>query len=219
MLIIYCMLLKNIYSEPQLSFLYNGIDKNNNVILMISQTICYSAYSFFIFGEQNKYINGYGKYILLRTHKRSSIFFRIIFKNSFSLFFLESLKIAFFFLINALEVNIDFNVFIMSLIIHLCTYTALIMLQIFFEIILGSKIALLISIIYYILSCIVGGILIEKGFQIQMILFIPNYSMNFRNKYFFKTQNSNTILLLILISIITILLFASKKALKNKDIF
>lgn len=219
MAIVYCVLINNFYHEPDLTYLYRGVNPENNIMLLAAHFLSFAAISFYIFGDAEKYINGYGKYVLVRSKKRMRILDNIYIKSFLLVLMFELIKILLYSIISGAE-KTTFNSFAIMLVLSVLTNIFLISLQIFLELLFDSKSALTSVMMYFILSCALGGVLIKKSIYLPLIFLIPNYAMNQRTEYFINNLNLNYILMIIILIILIIgFVIAGKAVLKRKDIF
>lgn len=219
MAIVYCVLINNFYHEPDLTYLYRGVDSENNIMLLAAHFLSFAVIAFYIFGDAEKYLNGYGKYVLVRSKKRMHILDKIYIKAFLFVIIFEVIKILLYSIISG-AVKTTFNSFAIMLVLSVLTNIFLISLQIFLELLFDSKSALTSIMMYFILSCALGGVLIKKNIYLPLIFLIPNYAMNQRTKYFINNLNLNHIsIIMILIISITGFVIAGKAVLKRKDIF
>lgn len=219
MLILHCILINNYYHAADLSVLYRGVNSSNNMILLAAYFSNYCATAFYMFEKVEKYVNGYGKYTLIRNKKRTSVLNGMYIKGCLFALTCELLKILLYIVIAGVN-NTNFSNLIVMIFLSILVNILMIYIQIFLEIFLGSKIALASVMMYFILSCTVGGLIIKENIYKPLIFLIPNYSMSLRTKYF--TSNLNLkyeSIIIILILTIFLGFVMGKLNLKRKDIF
>ncbi len=219
MAVLYCILINNLYHISDLTVLYRGVNSKNDIMLLAAQFLSFSTISFYIFGEAEKHLNGYGKYVLIRRKKRSDILNRIYIKAFSAVLIFEIIKIAIYGIISGIsETNLKnaLSMFILSILTNLF----LISLQLLIELQFNSKSALTATMIYFIISCTAGGIFIKEKIYMPLIILIPNYAMSNRIKYYIDQLNLNySIILSILLLGTSCLIIAGRLFLKRKDIF
>lgn len=219
-----CILIKSAYPTGGIELMFNGVPANNNIQLLSANFIYFAALVFYLFGQSNKFLNGYGKYVLLRSKKRNILLNKLIVKSFFTVFTFEIIRIALFILLLFFKNEPIFNFEILDLVkqflISLLVMFSLIELQIFIEIKYSASSSLILVFSYYIISCMIGGYCIERGFLYPLLILLPNYSMSYRNTIMFNEININySTMYAIVIAIIILIYSLSKKHMKTKDIF
>ena len=219
MSVFYCILINSLYHISDLSVLYKGVNLENNIMLLLAQFLSFASITFYVFGEAEKYINGYGKYVLVRRKKRTAILNKIYAENFLAAIVFEIIKIVIYIVVSSMD-KTDFSSFVIMLVLSILTNLLLISVQILIEILFNSKIALIVAMAYFIISCTVGGVIIKEKLYAPLLILIPNYSMSYRTEYFISELNLNYLSMnVILITVIIGFVFTGKMILKRKDIF
>ena len=94
------------------------------------------------------------------------------------------------------------------------------LIQYLFELKFSSAVGLMVTMLYYIFSISISGILAEKNIYLPILFLIPNYYMKNRSRILInETGISEWLLYFILVTEIIALIILSGKVLKKKDIF
>ncbi len=150
MAVFYCILINSLYHISDLSILYRGINPENNIMLLLAHFLSFAIITFYVFGEAEKYINGYGKYVLVRRKKRTAILNKIYAESLLAVIAFEIMKILIYIVISGMN-KTNLSSFAIMLILSILTNLLLISFQIFIEILFNSKIALSVVMAYFIL--------------------------------------------------------------------
>lgn len=219
MSVFYCILINSLYHISDLSVLYRGINPENNIMLLLAHFLSFATITFYVFGETEKYINGYGKYVLVRRKKRTSILNKIYAKSLLAVITFEIMKILIYIIISGMD-KTNLSSFAIMLILSILTNLLLISFQILIEILFNSKISLTVAMAYFIISCTVGGVIIKENLYAPLLILIPNYSMSYRTEYFISELKLNYLSMIVILIIVIIgFVLTGKMILKRKDIF
>lgn len=213
----------NVLSDSGISGLLGGVNKRNSSALFLSEFIMVSLVLFGNLGQCEKHLNGYGKYQLLRHKKRQIMIFGIYNKTVVYICFLTLSRMLIYTIILMIR-NDNLHISVKDTLTYMLMYvlilTLLSLIQYYIELKYSSAVGLIITMIYYLFSISLGGILAEKEVYRPIVLLLPNYYMKNRFDVIIKEAGINEwILYLILISGIFSVIIFSCMALKKKDIF
>lgn len=223
LMLISAIIMHNVLPERGLSGLICGVNIKNNISLMSSEVLFYSLVIFNNFGQWEKYLNGFGKYCLLRYKKREIIFIKLIVKTAIKIFLLNFLRVVVYFLVLLIDNENILDCLIQDL-IHYFTISLLVLLllsiiQMIIELKLSSFSGLIVTFSYIIISTILGGYFIENQIYLPIIFLTTNFSMKSRTDIICDDFIGFSYIYSFLILYILASIFICNKIIKHRDIF
>lgn len=198
--------------------LYFGPTYYDPALSTANTLLFYSILIFYSFSVTEDYIKSYGIYIVTRTKKRNSLLSILLRKLTIRVLEFTLCGQFFFGLINLIINNsiLNFDNYLESTILFILVCINLSLLQLLMEILFDSKLSLMITLSYFLISIYASKIIyINKYNSFFNIVFYPNFSLVSRRPYIellFFTKFT----FLILFTVIHI--FLIYKAFKKKDL-
>lgn len=222
MIFISSIFIQNALSQGLLGLIY-GINIKNNILLLSSDFLFVSLVIFNLFGKSEKFLYGYGKYLILRYQKRSVVLKKIITTLfvSICIFVLARIIIYAFllFFCNKKLFDITAKNIINYIALSILSLLFISLLQTIIELKISSFAGLITAFSYYIISIIMGGYFLDKKQYLPIMFLFSNFNM--KNRTDLITQNFTKLytLYLILCFANIICVFICKRIIKCKDIF
>lgn len=213
----------SIFTDPNLLNLYAGIPFNGNWYVVLLNYFLFSCYSFYLFKKVDKYINGYGIYVVLRVQSKMKIIKQLLFKTLVFVFMSELIKLlvySFFILLFYDEFYIsNYFIFVNMFIINILFLFLILSIQISLELFFDSKIALFFIQISYLILIVLGNIVwwAFKGSYLNLLI-LTNIIMYKRLGAFYNLNWLNIYVIYLLFLILLLLLvFIIKKFINKKN--
>ena len=214
--VIYSVMLTMLYKgKHDILMIFSGIDIRNNIYQTTLHFMGYSSLVFLSFGEAEKFISGYGKYVLIRNCKRARLADRILLIRALTAGVFELIRAVVYITLGGIHCS-DTRALFMYMLTDLLVNIFLLFMQTVLEIGTDSKTAVASVMAYFIISCMLGGVLIGKQIYIPIYCMIPNYSMQARVGY---TGISDRASMCIPAVGAIFLIFIGRKLLTKKDIY
>lgn len=209
--------------EAGVGGLFNGVNIRNSPLLFLSEFIIVSMILFNNLGKCENYLKGYGKYLLLRHKRRQLLLLNIFIRTLAYICFVILLRALVYILI--LKLKNERICFSMSMTINyevlsVLTFTFLCSVQYYLELKYSALAGITVTMIYYLFTISIGGVLAEKEIYFPIIFLLPNYYMKNRSEVIITEMHINEWLLyLILLLSVTYFIVLCQNTIKKKDIF
>lgn len=209
--------------EKGLLGLINGVDVKNHITLLSSDFFFAALIVFSNFGQTEGFLFGIGKYQLMRYKNRNSLLRKIILKSFIIVGIMCLLRIIIYMLVLMLRNKYVFDLQISDIMIYILfsilSFFILSLIQIYSELCMGSFAAVLICMIYYIITVVTSGIMLENDKEFISMLIITNYPMKNRTEIMHEEGLSFYTMFFVMVAPILLLGTICKRAINKKDIF
>lgn len=209
--------------RPDLLDLYGGVPYFGNWYVILLNYFLFSCYSFVVFNKSDKYISGYGIYVVLRVQSKMKMITQVIYQTFIFVVVCEFMKVVIY-IFTLLIVYRHFyleNVFIFinMFFIHTLFLFIFLLLQIILELFVDSKLALTFVQITYLLLIPMSDFMNKIiGENYLNLLFLPNILMYKRLESFYTFDLLHICLLYILFLLsFFLLVLITKKCVHKKN--
>ena len=212
----------NLYKFPFASSLMILENQTVNSLLILYSFIPIPFMLFEFSGVSEELTKGYGKIFIIRSYKREVLIVKTIAKFAIYLIIIVLYQTSLFYLSSNKWQSISTIQYIYLIITYYFGLFAVILLQFYFELLIGVNYSNILTNVYFLGSLFIGNIILtSKEFDSLYIIFFPNTLFGSRNGIIHQTNVfiKHECVLIFLFIIIFILILLSVLKFRKKDIF
>lgn len=216
-------MMAQLYRDGNMETIFNGVAYGSRVYFYVLPFFVFACFSLYMHGEFEEYVCGMGVYRLIREG-RSRLFVRLAARLFLQLLAIGAIHISgygcmCYAMIGKIYFG-DWRLFVRFLIVNAFVYYFVFFVQMMLELWMSGRIAMYITMVYYLVSLFVGDMLYiaDNSLPHLQLFFLPNIAMRVRWEKIGNLLFGPGTEILLLTGIICIIFFAGNFLFRKKDI-